>query len=209
MIRRYCSTGTIRRREMYDGTAGWLMVFLLVVHYSTITIQCRPAHSCRPPAPLLISSTLGFTSLRTLLNDMFFSRGTIRFLNFLKFFWLVHHSSTFCIRRHSTGTIRIVIVPCNVMRKKYVPWYHINILLPTVIEHDILSLPLIVENLTNFWIFVFKSTREKLSINPYIPCSEALLQHRPLPEVPSSSAESSPHLGSPGFHHSLEASGLR
>ena len=38
--------------------------------------------------------------------------------------------------------------------------------------------------------------------------SEALLQHRPLPEVPSSQDELS-NLASMGFLHSLEGSGLR
>ena len=58
-------------------------------------------------------------------------------------------------------------------------------------------------------------TRIRTRPDYYIPCtepfsfSEALLQHRPLPEVPPSSQDDISTLASLGFLHSLEGSGLR
>ncbi|XP_023348268.1 tyrosine-protein kinase Abl isoform X2 [Eurytemora carolleeae] len=40
--------------------------------------------------------------------------------------------------------------------------------------------------------------------NVFSDHTEALLQHRPLPDVPSSTGQLSPHLGSPSLHHSLD-----
>ena len=67
------------------------------------------------------------------------------------------------------------------------------------------------------WVGIKIMTRIRTRPDYYIPCtkhwtfciSEALLQHRPLPEVPPSSQDDISTLASLGFLHSLEGSGLR